>query len=77
MDFLLFIKIYFQISLAAVKALLRIQPTGWNILAELDFPFALPNEAEWLTQAIKPFKKRAKRHIYSTLEVGLSQYVKK
>ncbi|CAH1974902.1 unnamed protein product [Acanthoscelides obtectus] len=34
----------FVITLSAVKSLLRVQPTGWNILEEVDVPFALPSD---------------------------------
>lgn len=68
---IIFVLAFFQISLAAVKALLRIQPTGWNILEEMDFPFALPSGSEWLRRIKRPGK--SKRDIYNTLKQGLSQ----
>ncbi|XP_028134624.1 uncharacterized protein LOC114329646 [Diabrotica virgifera virgifera] len=60
------------ISMAGVKALLRPQPTGWNILGEMDCPFALPSDTRILRRS--GWIKRSKREIYSTLDRALTMY---
>ncbi|KAG5889372.1 hypothetical protein JTB14_009165 [Gonioctena quinquepunctata] len=60
----------FVIQFAAVKALLRIQPTGWNILEEVDYPFALPTDTRLFRKS--NWINRNRRDIYSTIEQGLT-----
>ncbi|XP_018575981.1 uncharacterized protein LOC108914619 [Anoplophora glabripennis] len=59
------------ISMAAVKAFLQVQPTGWNILFEVDVPFALPSEPLFFKKKKKHKKER--RSIYSQLDTALTE----
>ncbi|XP_057665674.1 uncharacterized protein LOC130899623 [Diorhabda carinulata] len=58
------------ISTAGVAALLRSQPTGINVLGEMDCPFALPSDTRILRRS--NWIKRHKREIYSTLKEALT-----
>ncbi|CAH1113419.1 unnamed protein product [Psylliodes chrysocephalus] len=58
------------ISMAGVKALMRAQPTGFNILGEMDCPFALPTDTRLLRKS--HYIKKNRREIYSTLDSALT-----
>nr|XP_023017172.1 uncharacterized protein LOC111506361 [Leptinotarsa decemlineata] len=59
------------LQLAAVKAFLRVQPTGWNTVEELDYPFALPTDTRIFRKS--NWINRSRREIYSTVDKGLTK----
>ncbi|CAH1167186.1 unnamed protein product [Phyllotreta striolata] len=58
------------ISMAGVKALIRPQPTGINVLGEMDCPFALPTDTRIFRKS--SYIKKNRREIYETLDKALT-----
>lgn len=54
-----------------MKPLLQTQPKGWNILAECDVPFPLPNDTRVIFRQQNLIKKRQRREIFTLLEEAL------
>ncbi|XP_060536164.1 uncharacterized protein LOC132708072 [Cylas formicarius] len=64
----------FVINLTCTKPLLRAQPTGWNTVYEVDFPFALPPDTRNLFFKQKPERRVIeKRNVIENIEKILAQ----
>lgn len=61
-------------TLSFIKALLRTQPKGWNLLGECDVPFALPNDTrKFLKEDKRKILRRQRRMLYANLEQALER----
>ncbi|KAJ8921344.1 hypothetical protein NQ315_002959 [Exocentrus adspersus] len=61
-------------TMSMVKSFLQIQPRGYNVILEVDVPFALPSDPKLFLKKEKKHKHRKERRsIYSQLDAALTQ----